>query len=281
MIEYIQQPSLGLRDAIAFLDWRRGMYMDRIGCGEIRFETLSAHNIRPPDGWVLRPLEDGNNDRFILGLRFGGERRVLPTVHAWKQILHAIKLREADFWRIRAQEGDDGLMSDLDARMKKIGTGGITFRMLKMPDSPLVLRAFFPKPFSTGMDNLPLCHALAKVGAVHVPTLRCFLDSGDKMLVEGDVARRSDERRAFRFSLQASEVGHYKDIVIDVLAPQSKHRTLISYERTVPGGERELLSLVGNAVEGGMENILNAVQGRHAGDEIVNITIKRKGVDER
>lgn len=281
-IENTQSLVLELGDATAFLDRRRRECVDCDTRGEIRFEILSARDISMPTGWVLRPLEVGDQDHVVFGLRVDGGRQVLPTAYAWGQISRAMGLGMDDLWKIRAQDGYGGLMSHLNDRVRRKIRAGRFLRMLKVSGSLSVLRAFLPMSFSTGMDNLHLCRALEELDGVRVR--RCCLNANDTMRVDGDFKHRSDGSQAFTFSLYASEVGHHNDIVIDVLAPWGesrtpwrKHQTRISYKAKAM---HRLSDLVGDATIGGMHNILHVTRGLR-GDERVNITIKRSGVSGR
>lgn len=306
MIDNIQKPLvMDLRDATEFLHRRGRMCKDRVGRGEMRFVSLLASDIRLPDEWRLLPYEGGDGVQRVLGLdvSFGGGEGtlLLPTKHATGQIFRAMNLDGSIVLAVNARKGYRGLLSYLNDRMGKVNSkangGKFLFRMLEVPglrigggDSCLVLRALLPRAFSTDMDNFYLCCALDEViGKTRaISDLQCFLNSGDTMQIKGwfvmkdGRAMRSDEERAPNFLLQASEVGHRRDIVVDVLVPPSKQRTLISYQSAISMHKREALrNLMVNAVVVGRDNILNAVREREMPKGIVNITIKRKGVSER
>lgn len=259
--------------------------------GDIRFQILEPDKFFGLSEEYRRFLEyaKGNGDDFIAkggeklaGLnvvlrcrdRVGKKWMMIPTMHAWEQIVDDLKFSKKVFKSLVEKGNPHLLVENLNFFMDCANSEVFLLRFMSFSHenleegrggkgdqtNPFVLRAFLPSKFSR-MDNIYLCDALretisgslpaeSKTPAISNISYSLSVDGG--MLVDIEFSKRHmltvlKEEYVSGIRVRASETGRYGHITVQTMI---KRLVCLNGMTVDAEGQKTLISYSDNVLKG-------------------------------
>ena len=178
----------------------------------------------------IPPMNIVMNVRDITGRRW----TIIPTMHAWEQIIHQLGIGK-QFFQILGEYNSHLLNENLNFMLDRLSSCKFLLRLVSLeeipvssndqadPSRPFVLRAFLPDNFSR-MDNVYILNAIRK-GLSKIPQevgdISYSLNSNDMMVDIGFAETRKltkiNEEYMSGVRVRASEIGRYRYILVMII----------------------------------------------------------------